>query len=130
MKCTEELENYQKYLLEKELSEQTRKIYLAQAGKFLEYVHGRPITKTEAIAYKKMLLEQRQKPSTIHLKLTAVNSYLRYAGYADSTVKMPKRQKAICLLVRKHLIGWMILLRERICLRLAWRLLKSNWQPM
>lgn len=92
MKYKKELENYEKYLLEKELAEQTRKIYLTQVDKFLEYIHDRPITKAETIAYKKILLTQGKKLSTINLKLMAVNGFLRYAGYADSTVKIQKQQ--------------------------------------
>lgn len=80
MKCTKELQKYEEYLLRRELARRTREIYLAQTEKFLEYLNGRIITKEETIAYKKLLLEQGKKPSTVNLELTAVNRYLKYAG--------------------------------------------------
>lgn len=93
MKYTKELQKYEEYLLAKELAKRTREIYLTQAEKFLEYLKDRTITKEENIAYKKLLLEQGKKPSTVNLELTAVNSYLKYAGYADCTVKIQKLQR-------------------------------------
>lgn len=93
MKCTKELQKYEEYLLKRELARRTREIYLAQAEKFLEYLNGRIITKEETIAYKKLLLEQGKKPSTVNLELTAVNRYLKYAGYTDCTVKIQKLQR-------------------------------------
>lgn len=93
MKYTKELQKYEEYLLAKELAKRTREIYLTQAEKFLEYLKDRTITKEENIAYKKLLLEQGKKPSTVNLELTAVNSYLKYVGYADCTVKIQKLQR-------------------------------------
>lgn len=93
MKYTKELQNYEEYLLERELAKRTREIYLAQAERFLEYLQSRTVTKDKTIAYKKLLLEQGKKPSTVNLELTAVNSYLKYAGYTDCTVKIQKLQR-------------------------------------
>lgn len=93
MNYTKELALYDAYLQEKELAEQTRKIYLAQTKKFLDYMNGRTVTKRETLAYKKLLMEQGKKLSTINLQLTAVNGYLKYTGYADCTVKTQKQQR-------------------------------------
>lgn len=92
MKNTKELEKYADYLLKKELAEQTRKIYIAQAEKFLEFTGERTITKQEVLSYKNILEKQGKKLSTINLHLTAVNGYLQYAGYAECTVKTKKQQ--------------------------------------
>lgn len=96
MKSTKELGNYTDYLIQKELAEQTRSIYVKQAEIFLEFLENRTITKKETIAYKQALLSCGRKISTINLYLVAVNSYLKYAGHTDCTVKMLKLQNRKC----------------------------------
>ncbi|MCM1040229.1 MAG: tyrosine-type recombinase/integrase [Roseburia sp.] len=96
MKSMEKLERYAEYLLQKELAEQTRTIYLKQAEIFLDFLQNRKITKLESIAYKQMLIKQGQKISTMNLYLVALNSYLRYAGFTDCTVKTMKKQNRQC----------------------------------
>lgn len=96
MKCTKELENYEEYLLQRELTGQTIKIYLRQAKDFLNYAEDRVITKKEVISYKQILLERGQKLSTTNLQIVAVNSYLKYAGYNDCVVKTQKQQGRQC----------------------------------
>lgn len=96
MKRTNELEHYADYLLQRELAEQTREIYVKQAAAFLDFLENREMTKKESIAYKQMLLKRGQKLSTVNLYLVALNSYLRYAGYGDCTVKTMKRQRRQC----------------------------------
>lgn len=96
MKSTKELGSYTDYLMQKELAEQTRSIYVKQAEIFLEYLENRTITKTETIAYKQALLNCGRKITTVNLYLVAVNSYLRYAGHTDCTVKMLKLQGRQC----------------------------------
>ncbi|MCI9462692.1 MAG: tyrosine-type recombinase/integrase [Lachnospiraceae bacterium] len=96
MKRTNELEHYADYLLQRELAEQTRAIYVKQAAAFLDFLENREMTKKESIAYKQMLLKRGQKLSTVNLYLVALNSYLRYAGYGDCTVKTMKRQRRQC----------------------------------
>lgn len=96
MKSTKELGSYTDYLMQKELAEQTRSIYVKQAEVFLDYLENRSITKKETIAYKQALLNRGRKISTINLYLVAVNSYLKYAGHTDCTVKMLKLQNRQC----------------------------------
>lgn len=96
MERTKKLEHYAEYLLQRELAEQTRMVYLKQAGKFLDYLEDREITKKETLSYKQMLIRQGQKISTTNLYLVSLNSYLRYAGFADCTVKTMKRQNRQC----------------------------------
>lgn len=93
MDCTIGLQNYEKYLEERELAQRTREIYLAQAKKFMVYLQGRTVTKAETIAYKKRLMGQGKKMSTMNLELTAMNRYLKYAGYAGCIVKVQKLQR-------------------------------------
>ena len=97
MKQTRKLEKYADYLFQKELSEGTIRIYVRQASLLLEYLDGKPITKTEIIGYKKYLLSQNKKMTTVNLYLVAVNSYLKYAGYGNCTVKTERLQRSRCL---------------------------------
>lgn len=91
------LKGYEDYLFQKELSEGTIGIYRRQAALLLQYLEGRPVTKKEIIAYKHHLLEQNRKVSTTNLHIVAVNSYLKYAGYGDCTIRTSRLQRNRCL---------------------------------
>lgn len=94
---TKKLEYYADYLFQKELSEGTIKIYVKQAKLLLEYLEDRKITKEEIIRYKGDLLKEKRKITTTNLYIVAVNSYLKYAGYENCTIKTKKIQKNRCL---------------------------------
>lgn len=96
MNYTKELESYADYLLQRELAQQTIRIYLKQARDFLDFLGDRTITKKEIIAYKQLQMGRGWRISTINLHLVAVNSYLRYAGYAECTVKTQRQQSRQC----------------------------------
>ena len=96
MKSTKELESYADYLLQRELALQTRDIYLKQAENFLNFLGDRAVTKKETIAYKQLLLNQNHKISTINLHIVALNSYLKYAGCSEFSVKTIKVQNRMC----------------------------------
>lgn len=96
-KDKDHLDQYAEYLFRNELSEGTISIYRRQAALLLEYLQGRPITKEGMLEYKKFLTQQRKKPATVNLYIVAVNSYLRYAGYQDCTIKTAKVQRNRCL---------------------------------
>ncbi|MDE7277937.1 MAG: tyrosine-type recombinase/integrase [Lachnospiraceae bacterium] len=112
MKSTKELGSYTDYLMQKELAEQTRSIYVKQAEIFLEYLENRAITKKETIAYKQALLNRGRKISTINLYLVALNSYLKYTGHTDCTVKMLKLQNRkgpdniLTLVEYREMLAW------------------------
>lgn len=97
IKEIKELKEYEDYLIQKELSEGTIGIYKRQAAMLLAYLDGRPITKKEMIAYKNYLLGQNRKVSTTNLHIVAANSYLKYAGYEDCTIRTNRVQKNRCL---------------------------------
>ena len=96
MENTKVLEDYADYLLQRELTQQTRNIYLKQAGNFLDFIEDRVITKKETIEYKQSLLNQNHKISTINLHIVALNSYLKYAGFGECRVKTRKVQNRQC----------------------------------
>ena len=92
MENTKALEDYADYLLQRELAQQTRNIYLKQAESFLNFIEDRVITKRETIDYKQSLINQNHKISTINLHIVALNSYLKYAGFEACSVKTRKVQ--------------------------------------
>lgn len=97
MKETGKLEDYREHLFYRELSERTIGIYIRQAGLLLEYLNGENITKKTMLAYKKYLQGLERKASTTNLYIVAANSYLKYAGYEDCTIRTERIQKNRCL---------------------------------
>lgn len=78
---------YAEYLRMGELTEGTIHIYLREAQRFEKYLSQREITKARMVEYKKILLQEGNKPTTVNLHIVAVNRYLRYLGYADCMLK-------------------------------------------
>lgn len=92
-KSTKEIIKYADYLSETELSENTKAVYLRQAKVFMDFLDERPITKKEAIAYKKHLIAKGYAGTTINLYIVAANNYLNYAGYKNFSVRTERLQK-------------------------------------
>lgn len=86
-------EDYEEYLIQRELAERTIKIYIRQAKQLHEYFGEKAITKKEMLAYKKYLLKQNRKVSSTNLYIVAANSYLRYIGLGDCTIKTERIQR-------------------------------------
>lgn len=97
MKEKRNLKNYADYLFQKELSKGTISIYARQAGLLLQYLNGKPITKKAVLEYKKYLLSQNRKITTTNLYIVAVNSYLKYTGNENCTVKTERLQRNRCV---------------------------------
>lgn len=53
---SESLENYREYMREREMSENTVEKYLRDAGKFLEFVGEREISRDQVLEYKEYLM--------------------------------------------------------------------------
>lgn len=93
MKKTRELEDYARYLFQKELSERTIQIYTNQAALLLDFLQDSPVTKEGMIAYKRRLCEQGYKATTVNLYIVAANSYLKYAGHEECVIRAKRLQK-------------------------------------
>lgn len=96
MRVQERLKPYEKYLLRKELAENTRTVYLKQAQRFLEFMGEREITKKETMAYKQTLMTENKSPASMNLYITALNCYLKYEGLERCYIKTVKVQKNRC----------------------------------
>lgn len=96
MKVQEKLKGYAQYLLQKELAENTRRVYLKQAELFLQFMEARDVTKKETIAYKQKLTAGGKSPASINLYITALNCYLKYEGLENCYIKTVRIQKNQC----------------------------------
>lgn len=96
MNTQDKMNRYAEYLIQKELAENTRKVYLRQAELFLKFMEGRDITKKEAIAYKQKLIASNKSPASINLYITAVNCYLKYESMEYCCIKTVRAQKNQC----------------------------------
>ncbi len=89
----ENLETYETYLRNCELSEGTCRLYLREAAKFLDYLDGREVSKDELLLYRKKMISRGLSPATINLYTIAVNKYLRYVGCQKVSVRTLRIQK-------------------------------------
>ena len=76
-----ELREYGEYLRDREMSENTVGKYLRDAENFLQFSNGREISRELMMEYKSYILNA-WKISSVNSMITAVNSYLKWAGQA------------------------------------------------
>lgn len=99
-KC--EVDNFQKYLKEEELSDNTIGQYIRDVQIFLDWAGNMTVEKDTVIAYKNELTG-KYKVSSVNAKLTAVNRFLHYTGHKEMTVKNLKIQRQIYCSEKKEL---------------------------
>ncbi|WP_294366691.1 tyrosine-type recombinase/integrase [uncultured Ruminococcus sp.] len=85
-----DVEGFQDYLAEEELSENTIEVYVCGVKKYAR-MFGE-ITKSNLIAFKKYLT-QNFKPQTVNIRITAILTYCKYIGMPMKLkqVKVPKK---------------------------------------
>lgn len=96
MNTQEKMNQYAQYLIQRELAENTRIVYLRQAKLFLDFMEGRDITKQDTLAYKQNLIAGGKSPASVNLYITALNCYLRYEGMDNCSVKTVRYQRSKC----------------------------------
>lgn len=74
-----ELKEYEKELINREVTENTKASYLKTIKDLLEYANSKEITKDLLIEYKKELLK-KYKPNTVNTKVTIINNYMEFKG--------------------------------------------------
>jgi len=87
------LKKYERNLTKRELSEGTKELYLRQAKDLLVFLEGKPATKKRMIAYKDYLCGKGLAVTTMNTYITAVNSFLRFAGYENIRLRTKRIQK-------------------------------------
>lgn len=85
---------FENHLRENEKAALTIEKYLHEIALLMNYLAGEPISKAKLLLYREKLLEENQV-KTVNAKLSAVNSYLEYAGLKDCKVKLLKVQRKV-----------------------------------
>ncbi len=88
------LKMYIQYLREQERSESTIKSYRRELMSLQLFLDDSPLTKDKLLSYKTMLTSQ-YAPTTCNVSIAAINSYIKYIGRPDLTLKPLKIQKQI-----------------------------------
>ena len=86
------LQEYRSYLYESEKAELTIEKYLSEAEKLLRYLVGKEICKERMIDYRAEL-QKLYSVRTVNNKISAINSFLDFAGYSNCKVKLLKMQR-------------------------------------
>ena len=89
-----ELREYGEYLRDREMSENAVGKYLRDAENFLQFSNGREISRELMMEYKSYILNA-WKISSVNSMITAVNSYLKWAGQAEFSIHTCRVQKQI-----------------------------------
>lgn len=97
-----EITGFRKYLMENEKSEATMEKYLHEIRNLSRWLDGRPLHKTELIAYREILKDQYQ-PVSVNGKLSAIHAYLKYIGLEGMRLRFLKVQNRIFLEETKEL---------------------------
>lgn len=84
------LQNYEKYLIKQEMSDNTIKAYLWTASYFLKTYPA--ITKSNLLKYKEYL-KQTYKPQTVNTRIYAINNFLIYLNKRNLLLKTVKIQQ-------------------------------------
>ena len=90
-----ELNNFENFLREKELSENTIASYMTSMKQFFS-IFGE-ISKKNGLEWKRGLVERGLKPKTVNIRINAFNSYCEMAGTAECKVKRMKVHQATAI---------------------------------
>ena len=91
----EHLIRFRKQLEDEERSAATVEKYLRDVAQFASFLAGCVVTKASVARWKERLLEEGQSPSTVNGKLTALDRFLAFAGWADCRVRHLKLQRRL-----------------------------------
>ena len=100
---SQHLKEFRENLIREEKSAATIEKYLRDAGAFLAYSAGQPITKELTVTYKQSLQEQGYAIRSINSMLASINSLLTFLGWTDCKVKNLRCQRQIYCAEEKEL---------------------------
>ena len=87
-----EIESFASNLRREERSEGTVSAYMANVHAFAEWLGDGHVTKEAVVAWKNELV-QHYAPTTVNVKLAAVNAFLKFRGWQDCCVKALRLQR-------------------------------------
>lgn len=88
------LKSFVEYLHDQEKSSSTIKTYQRELFALQMYIDDNPLTKEKVLEYKSLLTKQ-YTPSTCNVAIAAINSFLRFIGRQDLTIKPLRIQRQI-----------------------------------
>lgn len=91
----EQINLFEKYLLQEEKSAATVEKYLRDVRAFFAFAKEEEINKEFVINYKKRLIEEKYEVASVNSMLASVNSFLQFLGWDDCKVKGVRTQKQI-----------------------------------
>ena len=90
-----DLERFSQELRRGERAEGTVEKYCRDVAGFAAWLEDRPVTAEAASGWKEHLLSSGLAPVTVNSKLSALNSFFRFAGWTDCQVKFLKVQRRV-----------------------------------
>ena len=90
-----ELSAFAAHLRREERSAGTAEKYLRDAGRFVRWLEGRPVTAELAAAWREYLTAQGYAPVTVNAALSALNGLFRFLGWEECRVKFLKIQRRV-----------------------------------
>ena len=94
--------DFEQKLIDEEKSSATVEKYLRDVRCFFAFLNEKEITKENVREYKSMLIK-KYAPASTNSMLTALNVFLKFAGYYECQVKLLKIQKQIFINEEKEL---------------------------
>ena len=91
----ETIQEFEKYLMEEEKSENTIEKYLRDVRAFAKHIVSTKVTKDNVIAYKNELLSDGYAARSVNSMLASLNSLFSFLGWSDCKVKSLKLQRQI-----------------------------------
>lgn len=88
----ETISRYESYLRENEKAKSTIGKYVQAVRAFGCYLRQAPVTKAGLLAYRETL-QEREQAGTVNTKISALNSYLDFAGLPECRIKFLKVQR-------------------------------------
>lgn len=90
-----EITKYEKFLRNEEREEATVEKYLRELYFFRVWLEDRAVTKETVIEWKEHLQKKGYEPVTVNVKLSALNGFFLFMGWAECKVKFLKIQRQI-----------------------------------
>lgn len=98
-----EIENFERFLMREEKSENTIQKYLHDVRAFMMFAGENEITKETVIAYKNKLINENYAVRSINSMLASLNSLFAFLGWSDCRVKSIKLQRQVYCSEEKEL---------------------------
>ena len=86
---------FMKHLTEEELAEGTILKYKRDLSAFMDWVQDTEISKETSAAWKNCLVQRGYAPATINSMLAAINTFFKFVGWYDCSVKFLKIQRKL-----------------------------------